>query len=583
MRKVMLWLAFWATTQCGLGPARGADRPSAAGHWQGTIKAGGTALTMVFHVTDAGGKLAATFDSPDQGSTGIPVDSAAVVGDELTLAIRGLRGDFKGKLDAAGAEAVGTWTQAGKATPLTLKKTATPTALVIPAGLVGTWEGKLKVGATDLRIGLKVESRQDGTKVAGFSSPDQGANFLPITAIALDGKAVTAESRAIGAKFAGTLDAAKGEIVGTWTQGGTPFPLTFKKADKVSEPRRTQVPKPPFPYRSEDVAYPNRAAGISLAGTLTVPEGKGPFPAALMITGSGAQDRDETLLGHKPFLVIADALSRRGIAALRVDDRGVGKSTGSQESATSADFAGDVEAGVAYLKSRPEVDPKAIGLIGHSEGGLIAPMVAARSDDVGYIVLLAGTGIDGAEILRMQGQLILKAAGASEAALKAQARLLDDIVAVLRAEADEKAIAVKLEGLAKSAVALIPEAERKTLGDVAETMVKAQLERVNTPWFRYFLAYDPKANLAKVRCPVLAINGGNDLQVPPKENLAAIEAALKAGGNARVTIRELPGLNHLFQKSKTGSPAEYATIEETIDPSVLTLLADWIAATTGRK
>ncbi len=282
--------------------------------------------------------------------------------------------------------------------------------------------------------------------------------------------------------------------------------------------------------------------------------------------------------------MIADALTRRGIAVLRVDDRGVGKSTGSQAESTSADFATDVAAGIAYLKTRPEVDPKRIGLVGHSEGGIIGPMVAARSpDDVAFLVLLAGTGVNGAEILKAQSALILKAVGVSEGVAAAQARILGEIIKVVAEEKDDKAANARFDALAKAGIAMLPEADRKALGEMAGTSLRDQFLRVKSPWFRFFLTFEPKTVLAKVGCPVLALNGEKDLQVPPEQNLPAIESALRSGGNDRVTTKTLPGLNHLFQHGKTGSPSEYASIEETFAPEALTLVGDWIVATTGRK
>ena len=453
MRAAWLGLMVLAAGQGGLVRA---DTP-APGHWEGVLKpAPGASLTMVVHVAkaDAGGAKA-TFDSPDQGSVGLPVDAIKVDGGELSIELKKLQGAYKGKLNADATEAVGTWTQLGKATPLTLKKTDKPTTLVVPDAILGVWEGKLKVNAgIELRLGLKAEKRPDGARIIAFASPDQGANFLPVNAVAIDGAKVTLESKVIGAKFVGTFNEARSEIAGEWSQGPAMLPLTLKKTDKLSERKRPQTPKPPFAYKSEDVTYPNKTSGLTLGATLTLPEGKGPFPAALLITGSGAQDRDETLLGHKPFAVIADALTRRGIAVLRVDDRGVGKSTGSQAEATSADFATDVAAGIAYLKTRPEVDPKRIGLVGHSEGGLIGPMVAAKApDDVAYLVLLAGTGVNGAEILKAQSALILKAAGVNDAIVAANGKLLDAIIGAAL-EDDSKAAGAqieRLEGLIKTA------------------------------------------------------------------------------------------------------------------------------------
>ena len=317
--SALIWMALTTAGTLGLAEARGADPAAPTGHWQGTLNVQGTTLTMVFHVTEAGGGLTATFDSPDQASIGIPVDSVTVAGGNLTFTIKSIQGQYKGKINAAGTESVGNWSQAGRDTPLTLKKTDKPTTLKIPAKLIGVWEGKLKAApGVELRLVMRVVKVKDGAMTASFGSPDQGANFLPINAIALEGDKVTAESKAIASSYAGVLNKDRNEITGTWTQGGRNFPLILKKTDKVSEPKRSQIIKPPFPYKAEEVTYVNKAAGLSIAGTITLPKGNGPFPAALMITGSGPQDRDETLMGHKPFLVIADALTRRGIAVLRV-------------------------------------------------------------------------------------------------------------------------------------------------------------------------------------------------------------------------------------------------------------------------
>ncbi len=286
MRAAWLGLAMWAMGQVGLAAA--AD-PLAPGHWEGVLKpAAGGSLTMVVHVAkDDRGGVKATFDSPDQGSIGLPVDGFKAEDGELSFVLKGIKGEFRGKLEA-GPQAVGTWTQLGKSTPLTLKRTDTPTTLVVPDAILGTWEGKIKVKAgLEIRLGLKAEKRPDGARIVGFAVPDQGAPFIPINAVALDGAKLTLESKAILAKFAGTLNRARTEIAGDWTQPGGTFPLTLKKTDKLSETRHPQTPKSPFPYRSEDVTYPNESARITLGATLTLPEGKGPFPAALLITGSG--------------------------------------------------------------------------------------------------------------------------------------------------------------------------------------------------------------------------------------------------------------------------------------------------------
>ena len=341
------------------------------------------------------------------------------------------------------------------------------------------------------------------------------------------------------------------------------------------------MPKKPYPYREVEVSYPNKSAGISLAGTLTLPPGPGPFPAVVLITGSGAQDRDESLMGHKPFLVLADYLTRRGVAVLRSDDRGVGGSTGDHTKATSADFATDAEAAVAFLKAQKGINPAKIGLMGHSEGGLIAPIVAAKDPKgVAFLVLLAGPGVPGDEILALQSVLMMKAAGMDAKTVDESSAVAKKMYAAIRTEKDEAAAQKALEAIAKASLATLSPDDLKKLGPDPMAAVQAQFKTLQSPWFRYFLTYDPRPTLAKVKCPVLAINGEKDLQVAPGQNLLEIAKALKTAGNRDVTTRELPGLNHLFQSSKTGSIAEYATIEETFNPEALKLIGDWI---TSRK
>ena len=321
---------------------------------------------------------------------------------------------------------------------------------------------------------------------------------------------------------------------------------------------------------------------MKLAGTLTLPDGPGPFPAVVLVTGSGPQDRDESLLGHKPFLILADALSRHGIAVLRADDRGVGKSTGKFATSTTEDFADDAQGGVEFLKGRAEVDRKAIGLVGHSEGGIIGPVVAARvPDDVAFLVLLAGTGVPGDVILKTQGVDMLKAAGADDKTIALQRKALDAILPIILNEKDSKILAEKIKGVLDPIIDEFPEDERKALREAVP--IEATVARLDTPWMRHFLAYDPRPTLAKVKCPVLALNGELDRQVACKANLDAIAEAVKSGGNNRVTTWSFPKLNHLFQTSQTGSISEYGRIEETMAPEVLQAVGDWIAGLSSKK
>lgn len=453
----------------------------------------------------------------------------------------------------------------------------------------GLWQGTLKAGAVTLRVVFKIQKKPDGSLTGTLDSIDQGAKDIPVSEVRLQEGAVRFQVDAVFGVYEGKLAPDGATMTGTWKQSGVSLPLTLERVQKLPELRRPQEPKKPYPYHAEEVAYENRQGGSRLAGTLTWPRTGGPFPAVLLITGSGAQDRDETVMGHRPFLVLSDYLTRRGIAVLRVDDRGVGGSTGEMARATTEEFAGDGLAGVAYLKTRKEIAPRKIGLIGHSEGGLIAPMCAVRSKDVAFIVLMAGPGLTGEEILYRQQALIMKASGATKEMLAKGRAAQERFYAVLKREKDdaaaEKAIRGVYAGLAVPPAAdpakATPAPEKATGDPSAER--GATVKMMLTPWFRYFLTYDPRPTLRKVTCPVLAINGQKDLQVPAKENLRAVREALQAGGNRDYTIRELPNLNHLFQTSQTGSPDEYARIEETMAPAALQVIGEWIVQHTTQR
>ena len=441
--------------------------------------------------------------------------------------------------------------------------------------ITGSWLGSLQAGGARLRIVFHIVADEDGSLSATMDSPDQGALGIVVGEVSSEDAHVRLGLPNIGGVYEGILINDGLKMEGTWHQSGMTFPLELERTEEVPQVNRPQEPLRPFPYEEENVRYRNDPAGVDIAGTLTLPPGDGPFPVVLLITGSGPQERNETIVGHKPFLVLADHLTRRGIAVLRVDDRGIGESTGTFATATSEDFAGDVRAGVAFLKDHDRINGDLIGLIGHSEGGMIAPMVAAESDDVAFIVLMAGTGINGEELLYLQSQLINRANGAGEETIRKNHDLQKRIFTIVKETPDPVAATQKLNAFAATYLEEISASELAELG-LTEQTLKAQLIQLNTPWFRYFLTYDPVPALEKVTVPVLALNGEKDLQVPPKENLRTIEQALKAGGNTQFTVRELPGLNHLFQTSTNGSPNEYAVIEETISPVALNLISSWI-------
>jgi alpha/beta superfamily hydrolase len=337
---------------------------------------------------------------------------------------------------------------------------------------------------------------------------------------------------------------------------------------------RPQEPRSPFPYTTEDVYFTNSEFIITLAGTLTMPEGDGPFPAVIMITGSGAQNRNEELMGHKPFWVIADYLTRNGIAVLRYDDRGVGKSQGNYAAATSADLATDAEAAFKYLKTNSRIDPKAIGLIGHSEGGLIAPIVASSNSQIAFIVSLAGPGVTGEQIILRQGTDISSASGIDKKKINENLSTNKKLFEVIKKEQDNKKAVEEMTSLYREILRKQKASPEET--DLALKAITASFNAETIPWFRYFLSTNPGDFWKKVKCPVLALNGEKDMQVAADENLPAIEKALKSGGNNNIKTIKLEGLNHLFQHCKTGLRAEYGEIEETFSSEALKIIVDWI-------
>ena len=351
---------------------------------------------------------------------------------------------------------------------------------------------------------------------------------------------------------------------------------------RVSELVQPEGPSKPYPYESNDVTFENAQAKIRLAGTLTMPGSGGPFPAVLLIPGSGPHDRDETISGHKIFLILADYLTRRGIAVLRVDDRGVGMSTGDFKSATTMDLASDALAGVNYLTTHKEINSREIGLVGHSEGGLIAPIVADESSNVAFIVLMAPPGLPGEDIVLSQVDLLGKANGLSDSLIEINRRIEKKLLDVVTTttEKDSSEVRAKLKEILERYIANSNHAGQPEHVQ-AEAVIDAQLNGLLSPWYRFFLTYDPRPALQKVKCPVLALWGTKDLQVPPSENLPAVEKALQDGGNKDFKVVELLQLNHLFQTAETGSPSEYAKIQETISPKALDVIAKWILKRTA--
>lgn len=447
---------------------------------------------------------------------------------------------------------------------------------------VGIWLGAMKAGPIELRLAFDLAEKDDKLS-AKFYSIDQTKDAIPVKGVTFaDGK-LAVDLSDLGASFEGKLNEKGDAIEGEFKQSGQTFPLKLERVEKLPTLNRPQTPKAPFPYPTEDVTFENTAAkdlsvkddppNVKLAGTLTLPKGDGPFPAVVLVSGSGPQDRDETLFGHKPFLVLADHFARNGIACLRYDDRGIGKSKGKFAGATSADFATDAYAAVTYLKGHKKIDPKRIGICGHSEGGIVAPLVAAaHPDDVAFIVLLAGPGVSGERILYQQALDFGKLADATttEAEVK---EFVDAVMPVLRSDKTGDVVTKELTEVMKKLVA--KEKDEKKRAE-AEKAIPVGVARLADPWMRWFIAHDPAPTLEKVKCPVLAVVGEKDAQVKAKDNLEAIESALKRGGNKQFKCVEYKGLNHLFQTCKTGLLSEYGVIEETIAPEVLKGLTEWI-------
>ncbi len=442
--------------------------------------------------------------------------------------------------------------------------------------LVGTWQGNLKVQGMELRLLIHVEMKE-GAYTGTMDSPDQGATGIPINSMVLNDSVFTFEINSAGIKYEAII---KNDtlISGIFNQSGMALSLDLVKQElEIEASRRPQEPIPPYPYHSEDVKFFNEEANIELAGTFTYPKEGDNFPVVVLISGSGAQNRNEELMGHKPFLVLADHLTRKGIAVLRYDDRGTAESTGDFATATTLDLATDAEAAVQYLKSRKDVDRSKIGLIGHSEGGIIAPMLAQKKL-VDFIVLLAGPGMKGSDLIVLQSKLIAEAYGVEEAQLKRTLKINEDAVNLILKSEDTDSLKAQLKDYFRNAVKENP--SLATNEAAANAFVNGQVQRLSSAWMQFFLTYDPAPVLEKVTCPVLALNGENDLQVPPEENLTIIKKSLDKAGNKNFSTVVIPKLNHLFQECENGSPLEYSKIEQTFSPIALNAVSSWILETT---
>jgi hypothetical protein len=438
----------------------------------------------------------------------------------------------------------------------------------------GSWSGLMKAGSAELTLVINITPDEKDNFTVTIDSPDQGVNGIATSKVSVTTDSLIVKSKVLMASYEGAFDENFSLLKGKWKQSGMIFPLDLHHSFEKYSVKRPQEPKSPYPYLEKEVIVKNDEAQVELSGTLTIPETGGPFPAVILITGSGPQNRNEELMGHKPFLILADYLTRRGIAVLRCDDRGFGKSTGKFSTATTLDFATDASAAIDFLKTQKEIDTTRIGLAGHSEGGLIAPMVASERKDVAFLILLAGPGLTGEQILLRQSAILNKKAGLTENEVAADNLLRTKIYAAIKKNSDNEKVATKVKALFLSSKKKNPEG--KGLPQLDDYQIDIFIKQCTTPWFRTFLVLDPVDYLSKVHCPLLALNGSFDVQVPAKENLEAIEKALIFGGNSSYSIEEIPGVNHLFQHAKTGNIDEYGKIEETMSPEVLEKIANWI-------
>ena len=554
------------------------DRP-AAGAWFGNIEPGQLPATwgaLTIGVDDAG-DWTATLTALAVRAMNTPCADVAVDGSSVEFVLPALSARFRGRVSDDGQRLAGTIVfETDDAADGSFEFARTPLATDLPDPLA--FSGELSFPFGNLAMTLVFARTPGGNWVGVIDIPAQGLTGMPLTTVHRDGDAITATVEIPGSPVQITAEIVEDahRLTGSFKQGPFDIEIDFPREADYAVPtmNRPQHPEPPYPYTVRDVII-EHPDGHTLGGTLTIPPGAGPFAAAVMITGSGPQDRDETIFGHKPFLVIADYLARNGIAVLRCDDRGTAKSTGTFEGATTADFATDALAAMQYLAAVEGIDARRVGLIGHSEGGVIAPMVGGLTDDVGFMVLLAGTGVPGDELLLVQAELVAKAAGADEkvmAATRAQQQCLFELV---RQGLDEEQLQQALRPVVEGQLEMAG-LEGESLHDAVE----AQMTQFLSPWMRYFITYDPRPALMRVKCPVLALNGTVDLQVYHDQNLPEILKAINAGGGD-VTIRRYEGLNHLFQPSETGALSEYATIETTFDEAVLRDIVAWIQRKAG--
>ena len=428
------------------------------------------------------------------------------------------------------------------------------------AQIEGYWKGQIDLGVQKLEMGFGIQAVESGFS-AKLDVPAQGALDIPVDETVFKENQLNMTMSAMGATYSGVLK--EDRIEGEFTQHGMTFPLNLEKGSKASKQVRPQDPQPPFDYRVEEVSFINEKEGNTLTGTLTIPKGKGPFPAMVLVSGSGQQNRDEELMNHRPFWVIADYCARHGIAVLRYDDRCMGGSTGEVENATSMDFSYDAEAAFDFLHKQKHINASRVGILGHSEGGIINFMVSARRPEVAFLVSLAGPAVNGIEVLKEQQAAILRASGMTEEMIAFSQNSNRQLFDIVESSNDREEADSLMRQLVKG-------------WGYNEELTEQTVSGMTLPWMYYFLKYDPTEAIVKTTCPVLLLNGTKDLQVLVTQNFPAYEKIIADYGKTNLTMHELPDLNHLFQHCETGSPNEYFEIDETISPEVLEMMVDFV-------
>jgi pimeloyl-ACP methyl ester carboxylesterase len=585
-----LLAALLTTTPIGVpGPASGhfdAATQELAGCWLGQIGEGTAQRRAILRINRGSGGWTGALHVLNRSVSADSIVGAELSGQDFVVRVAATAGErvLRGRLDDNGGLNGGLESGVEGAAVLPFWFTAVEAGEDGARKLVGYWSGTLEQNAFPMRIGLKWREAPCGQVHVTMDSPDQNVMDLPVTSLSVGRDSVRFAMSYLDGSFRGAVRTDGKAMAGSWAQGPGTFEVSLTRGDSAPKYRRPQEPVGAVPYDAEEVVFENPWGRIRLAGTLTLPRGTGRHAVVVLVSGSGSQDRDELVAGHRPFLVLADHLTRQGIAVLRVDDRGVGRSGGDAAGETMMVRGDDVLAAIEFLKKHSRIDTARIGLLGHSEGGWVVPMVAERSMDVRFVVMLASPAVSGEELLIAQQRAILAASGSTEAEIAAVA-VDRELFAILKKIAPDSVMRRRVrEEMPRSIASLSAEersAVRKQWGSEPADSIARSLRIVLMPWFRALLVYDPRPSLSRLRVPLLALYGERDLQVPANQSVPVLEDAMRAADNRDYAIEVLPGLNHLFQHARTGLLDEYSTIEETMDTQVLERVSRWILERTG--